>query len=46
MQLGIFKGRGSIEGGARNFQPGPDSSDEGAKIRLSGYYKCQNSQNK
>ena len=28
-------------GFARNFPTGADSSDEGAKIWFSGYYKCQ-----
>ena len=31
----------AIRGGARNFPTGADSSDDGAKIWLSGYYKCQ-----
>ena len=37
---------GFIQGGARNCPTGGDSSDEEAKIRLSGYYKCQKSPKK
>ena len=33
-------------GGARNLLTGGCSSDEGAKIWFSGYYKCQKSQTK
>ena len=33
-------------GGARNFPTGADSSDEGAKIWFSGYYKRQKSPKK
>ena len=33
-------------GGTRNFPTGADSSDEGAKICTSGYYKCQKSPKK
>ena len=35
-----------IRGGARIFRQGADSSDEGAKIWFSGYYKCQKSPKK
>ena len=37
---------GVHRGGARNFPTGADSSDKGAKIRLSGYCKCQKSPTK
>ena len=30
-------------GGARNFPTGADSSNDGAQIWFSGYYKCQKS---
>ena len=31
----------SSSGGARNFPTGGDASDEGAKIRFSGYHRCK-----
>ena len=33
----------AFNGGARNFPTGAASSDDGAKIWFSGYYKCQKS---
>ena len=38
--------QGSCHQGSRNFPTGADSSNEGAKIWFSGYYKCQKSPKK
>ena len=39
----FVRNRQPARGGARNFLTGADSSDENAKILLSGYYKFQKS---
>ena len=51
IQFGIWKVQRLIKalvprGGTRNFPMGAESSDEGAKIWFSGYYKCQKSPTK